>query len=126
MCRLGNITVLKERFASDRISIGYSGHEQGIAVSFAAINLGAEMVERHFCVSRHSFAHHIECSLEPQEFRQLVEFSKPEYRVRRQSYCQALPKETFDVHFGMSDLERDFLEDQKYGTKYLGDGSEMR
>lgn len=125
MCRLGNIPVLKEKFGCEDVVIGYSGHETGLAPSFAAIDLGAEMIERHFCISRHSFAHHIECSLEPNEFRQLVEFSGPERRARRQSYCSALPKETFEVCFGMSDKERDFLVDQKYGTKYLKDGSEM-
>ena len=39
--RLGNIPVLIEKFQSDRISIGYSGHEVGIVPTFAAIDLGA-------------------------------------------------------------------------------------
>ena len=57
---------------SDRVSIGYSGHEQGILPSIAASMLGAEFIERHFCLSRKSFVHHIECSLEPDEFKEMV------------------------------------------------------
>ena len=32
--------------------IGYSGHEKGIAVSLAAVALGAKIVERHFTLDR--------------------------------------------------------------------------
>ena len=66
--RLGNIVALRQRYESEQIQIGYSGHEVGIVPSVAAMQLGARMIERHFCVSRRSFAHHIECSLEPAEY----------------------------------------------------------
>ena len=45
--RLGNLDVMRQCFADDRIRIGYSGHEEGLAASYAAVALGAEMVERH-------------------------------------------------------------------------------
>ena len=32
--------------------IGYSGHERGIAVTLAAVGLGAKVVERHFTFDR--------------------------------------------------------------------------
>lgn len=32
--------------------IGYSGHEEGLAISLAAIHLGAALVERHFTLDR--------------------------------------------------------------------------
>ena len=32
--------------------VGYSGHERGIAVSLAAVGLGAKIIERHITLSR--------------------------------------------------------------------------
>lgn len=119
--RLGNIPELKKRFASDRIRIGYSGHEEGILPSLAAVDLGAEVVERHFCLSRHSFVHHIECSLEPEEFRELVD--KAHDRKRAGTGYESLPAATFTTQFGMTPVERTFLVEQTYGRKYVGEES---
>ena len=120
--RLGNITVLKEKFIADsRISIGYSGHEEGIGASLAAIRLGAETVERHFCLSRHTFVHHIECSLEPWEFKQLTTLG---WQERFDMMDLEIHPDVFNTSFGMSNEEKDFLIEGKYGKKYLKDGSE--
>ena len=122
--RLGNIEVLRRRFGGERVRVGYSGHEEGLAASCAAADLGAEMIERHFCLSRHSFVHHIECSLEPDEFRRLVDGVRsgrslaPEYRT--------LPDEAFASSFGMSDEEREFLVEQRYARQHVGDRAEFR
>lgn len=116
--RLRNLTILREEFASDRVRIGYSGHEVGIAPSVLAMDMGAEMIERHFCVSRSTFAHHIDCSLEPDEFAELVRLSQP--GCDRACVWHGLPEEVFDTGFGMSDNERAFLIDQTYGTARLG------
>lgn len=119
--RLGNIAEMKRRFGSDRVRIGYSGHEQGVVPSLGAIDMGAEMVERHFCLSRHTFVHHIECSLEPEEFRQLVDMAADPQRVAQaRSY---LPPVAFARGFGMSDVEKSFLVDQTYGTRFLNQSS---
>ena len=67
---------MKREFGDERIKIGYSGHETGIEPSLAAIALGAEMVERHFALSRRSFVHHIECSLEPDEYQRMVAIAR--------------------------------------------------
>ncbi len=115
--RLGNIPVLKREFGDERIQIGYSGHETGIEPSLAAIALGAEMIERHFALSRHSFVHHIECSLEPDEFQRMVAIARS---VRDLSpYIEKLPRGAVSSSFGMSSTEKDFLVDHQYGRKYL-------
>jgi sialic acid synthase SpsE len=121
--RLGNIPVLKRHFGDDRIKIGYSGHETGIEPSLAAIALGAEMVERHFALSRHSFVHHIECSLEPGEFQKMVAIAKSVGDLS--SYIEKLPREAVASNFGMSSTEKDFLVDHQYGRKYLDDKSKF-
>lgn len=116
--RLGNIRVLRQKFASDRVTVGYSGHEEGIAPTLAAIDMGAEVVERHFCLSRHSFVHHIECSLEPEEFREMTTLARSDRRPGEG--CESLPAKAYDIHFGMSSIERSFLVEQSYGRKYVG------
>lgn len=121
--RLGNIPELIARFRDDRISIGYSGHETGIGASLAAADLGAEMIERHFCLSRNSFAHHIDCSLEPEEFAQLKSILHQE--GENSQHYRDLPEEAFQVNFGMSEAESNFLLGSRTGTDYLRRKSEL-
>jgi sialic acid synthase SpsE/sugar phosphate isomerase/epimerase len=52
--------------------IGYSGHERGIAVSLAAVALGACVIERHFTLDRCMEGPDHAASLETDEFRQLI------------------------------------------------------
>lgn len=53
--------------------IGYSGHERGTAVTLAAVALGASIVERHITLDRLMEGPDHAASLEPAEFRALVE-----------------------------------------------------
>lgn len=53
--------------------IGYSGHERGIAISLAAVALGACIIERHITLDRAMEGPDHLASLEPAEFKQLVE-----------------------------------------------------
>lgn len=53
--------------------VGYSGHERGIAISLGAVALGAKLVERHITLDRGMEGPDHLASLEPEEFRQLVE-----------------------------------------------------
>jgi N-acetylneuraminate synthase len=52
--------------------VGYSGHERGIAVSMAAVALGACVVERHFTLDRTMEGPDHAASLEFAEFQQLI------------------------------------------------------
>jgi sialic acid synthase SpsE/sugar phosphate isomerase/epimerase len=53
--------------------IGYSGHERGTAITIAAVALGAKIVERHITLDRNMEGPDHLASLEPSEFRSLVE-----------------------------------------------------
>lgn len=53
--------------------IGYSGHERGTAITVAAVALGACIVERHITLDRNLEGPDHLASLEPAEFRQLVD-----------------------------------------------------
>lgn len=61
-----------ERLRNIHPLVGYSGHERGLAVSQAAVALGAVMIERHFTLDRHMEGPDHAASLEPAEFKQLV------------------------------------------------------
>lgn len=52
--------------------VGYSGHERGIAVTLAAVGLGAKVVERHFTLDRNMEGPDHAASLEKTEFAALV------------------------------------------------------
>ena len=53
--------------------VGYSGHERGTAVTIAAVALGAKIVERHITLDRSMEGPDHLASLEPTEFRNLVD-----------------------------------------------------
>lgn len=53
--------------------VGYSGHERGIAVTLAAVGMGACVVERHFTLDRTSEGPDHAASLEHTEFKRLIE-----------------------------------------------------
>jgi sialic acid synthase SpsE/sugar phosphate isomerase/epimerase len=53
--------------------VGYSGHERGIAVSLAAVALGACVIERHFTLDRSMEGPDHSASLERNEFKSLID-----------------------------------------------------
>jgi sialic acid synthase SpsE len=67
--QLGYIARLRELHGV----IGYSGHERGTAITIAAVALGAKVVERHITLDRNMEGPDHLASLEPDEFRQLVD-----------------------------------------------------
>jgi len=119
--KLGNIKELKSRFGDERIKIGYSGHEIGTNATLYACDLGATFVERHFCLSRHSFVHHIECSLEPNEFKLMVESINSAHNSP--SLKKKINPLALESNFGMSEKEKSFLVDNTYGKSNLEDPS---
>ena len=66
---LRRIVTLRERY---KCKVGYSGHEVGLAVSYAAVALGATSIERHITLSRAMYGSDQAASVEPAGFRQLV------------------------------------------------------
>ncbi len=63
------ITTLRDRYNCD---IGYSGHEVGLAVSYAASALGISSLERHITISRAMYGSDQSASVEPNGLRTLV------------------------------------------------------
>jgi N-acetylneuraminate synthase len=63
------ISTLRDRFG---IPVGYSGHEVGLATSYAAVVLGACMIERHITLDRAMWGSDQAASVEPQGLARLV------------------------------------------------------
>jgi N-acetylneuraminate synthase len=63
------IPFLQERY--QRL-IGYSGHETGLQISYAAVALGARIIERHVTLDRSMWGTDQGASLEPQGLQRLV------------------------------------------------------
>ncbi len=66
---LNCIKTLRNRHHCD---VGYSGHEVGLAVSYAAAALGITSLERHITLDRAMYGSDQAASVEPVGFRQLV------------------------------------------------------
>ena len=113
---------MRNTFGNDRIQIGLSSHAEDLVPDIVAYkNYNLSMLEKHFCLSRHSFVHHIDCSLEPQEFKYLVDFCKSSHRADK----KVLHPDAYKSSFGMSAVEKEFLVKQTYGNTYLGTQSEL-
>jgi len=64
------ITTLREKYPE--IPIGYSGHETGLAPTWAAVSLGASFVERHITLDRAMWGSDQAASVELNGFHRLV------------------------------------------------------
>ena len=66
---LNLITTLKNEFKCD---VGYSGHEVGLAISYAAVCLGVSSLERHITLDRAMYGSDQSASLGPEGLRLLM------------------------------------------------------
>jgi len=67
-----NLNFINELRSRYEVPVGYSGHERGIAVSSAAVAMGACVIERHFTVSRDMEGPDHSASLEPEGLNKLI------------------------------------------------------
>jgi N-acetylneuraminate synthase len=63
------IPALRARYG---VPVGYSGHEVGLATSYAAVALGACMIERHITLDRAMWGSDQAASVEPQGLMKLI------------------------------------------------------
>ena len=66
---LKTILTLKEKF---KCNVGYSGHETGLTVSFAAAALGISSLERHITLDRAMYGSDQAASLSPPGLKKIV------------------------------------------------------
>jgi len=66
---LRTIDALKKKF---KCKVGYSGHENGIAISVAAVAMGATSLERHITLDRTMYGTDQAASLEPKGLKEMI------------------------------------------------------
>ena len=66
---LNLINTLKNKY---NCNVGYSGHESGLAISYAASALGISSLERHITLNRAMYGSDQAASIEPSGLRQLI------------------------------------------------------
>jgi len=66
---LNMINTLRDKY---QCNVGYSGHEVGLSISYAAAALGITSLERHITLSRAMYGSDQSASVEPQGFRKLI------------------------------------------------------
>jgi N-acetylneuraminate synthase len=94
---LNLINVLRDKFSCD---VGYSGHENGIAISTAAAALGITSLERHITLDRSMYGSDQAASIEPNGLANLVK------QVRK-------------IELSMGDGQKKILESEKPVAKKL-------
>ena len=67
-----NLQVINTLRKTFNCNVGYSGHEAGLAISYAAAALGISSLERHITLSRAMYGSDQAASVEPSGLRQLV------------------------------------------------------
>jgi len=67
---LNTIPALEEKFD---VVVGLSDHTMGSEVAISGVSLGAKIIEKHFILSRSMDGPDSEFSMEPQEFKQMVD-----------------------------------------------------
>jgi N-acetylneuraminate synthase len=68
-----NLQMIKPLQSKFPVPIGYSGHEVGLAPTYAATVLGATVLERHITLDRAMWGSDQAASVEPQGLRKLVQ-----------------------------------------------------
>ena len=63
------INTIRERY---KCLVGYSGHETGLSTTYAAVAMGAKIIERHITLDRSMWGTDHSASIEPQGLKTLV------------------------------------------------------
>ncbi len=97
-----NLATISDLATTFGVVIGLSDHTLGNAVSVAAVSLGASLVEKHLTLSRADGGPDAAFSLEPDEFKLLVDDCRTAWRARGNVNYQQTASEQGNVRFRRS------------------------
>jgi pseudaminic acid synthase len=97
-----NVRTVPDMAARFGCPIGLSDHTPGTAASVAAVALGASVVEKHFTLARADGGPDAAFSLEPHEFKALVDDCKAGWRALGKANYDLLGSERGNVQFRRS------------------------
>lgn len=72
--RLNSITIMQKYFKNN--IIGYSDHTVGLYAPFAALSLGAKIIEKHYVDKHDRKGPDVSCSMDANQLRELIKASK--------------------------------------------------
>ena len=110
------IPILDSKF---NILIGYSGHESGIIGTLTAANLGAVIIERHITLDKNMEGLDQAASLNPEEFKMLVNYIRESERakgkpIKKMTRGEILQKEVLAKSIVcISDIDKDEIFSEK-------------
>jgi len=96
---LDTIVDMRERF---KTPTGLSDHTIGSLAAVVAISLGAQIIEKHFCLSRLIKNPDSEFSMEPDEFKQMVKDCTAASEIRGKINYKLTEKEMLSTQFRRS------------------------
>jgi N-acetylneuraminate synthase/pseudaminic acid synthase len=102
------ISDMQKRFG---VSVGFSDHSVGSTASVVAAAFGACIIEKHFCLDRYIKSPDSEFSMEPHEFKQMVQQVTDAYIIKGKPTYKLSEKEKESLIFRRSifavkDIER--------------------
>lgn len=68
-----NLNAMMTMGDSFKVNVGYSDHTEGFEISFAAVALGATVIEKHFTLDRNMEGPDHKASLEPDQLKKMIE-----------------------------------------------------
>lgn len=68
-----NLSVIEDIKSEFDVAVGLSDHSMGYLADVVAVAKGAQIIEKHFCISRKIKNADCEFSMEPEEFKEMVE-----------------------------------------------------
>ena len=72
--RLNSITIMQKHFKNN--IIGYSDHTVGLYASYAALTLGAKIIEKHYVDTHSRKGPDISCSMDKHQLKELIKASR--------------------------------------------------
>jgi len=110
-----NVSLIPEYKKKFEIQIGFSDHETGIIGSLTAANMGATVIERHITIDKKMSGLDHSSSLEPHEFKELVNMIRQSEKakgkpIKKMTRAEVLQREVVSKSIVcMSDIDQDEL-----------------
>jgi N-acetylneuraminate synthase len=116
-----NINVLKTYHTAFGVITGYSDHSPGDIVALGAVALGGKIIEKHFTLSKKSKGPDHPHSMEPQEFKQMVERVRLLEKALGSTRKEVVPEEVETVIVQRRSLhaKKTFKKDKRLEKKIL-------
>lgn len=95
------ILTMKQAF---NLPVGYSDHTRGIEMPLAAVALGAEILEKHFTLSRDMEGPDHKASLEPDELKTMVEGIRHVEQAMGMGVKAPAPSEIKNIHIARKSI----------------------